>query len=339
MPSVLKENRKSCEEVLQFWMSPKQNFDCPDCGQTGFRDNHNLTQHKKSCKGSQASNDAATARIVWADNVSSNFRPMERGRIQSQSLSKTFEKVEKESDAKITSLLRVSKSDFLGMFVAMFKLMWLDNEEPRHHHLLAGLMDVQADVCLVFKRGGWQFSTYSFEIRECLNEVAVRFYDVEHRIRHIITDACYEKFDCYREIIETISAAPTVLEAKLAEGISVSSVELDPKFRVLMEAVQGQLLKFTAARFELFKMAKAEALKHKPNISEAWLDNGRLYEAAKANYERYRDWLPGRPLNDECRKVIDVYKKSIGLAEDNIERAVTRYLSIDRSLYKAWMEK
>ena len=323
-------------------MAPKKNYDCLKCGQKGFRDNHNLSQHKRVCKGPQILIDAdriASQNIGWSNNVSSNFRPMERGRIQSLFLSQKFEKIAKNCDASITCLIQVSKSDFLGMFVAIFKLMWLDNEEPKHHHLLAGLVNVSVEECLVFRRGAWHYSTYALEIRECLNEAAVRFYDVEHRIRSIITDSCYERFENYREHIETISAAPTILEAKMAEGILVSNVELDPKFKELFEAVQSELLKFTAARFKLFKEAKSQAEENKPKISDVWLENGRLYEAAKDNYERYRDWLPGKPLNDECRKVIDTYKRSIGIAEDNVDRAVTRYLSIDHPLYKAWKDK
>lgn len=179
---------------------PKQIYKCYDCGKDHFRDNDALKKHTKTCKGilGEAQN-VATRSVAVIDHVAVNFAPMERNQLQSQSITKVFVDLQGQTLSTVQSAFRVNVADYREMFVAMFKYCWFNNDHPKHHHLLSDLADTSGTSCIVFRKGVWQFTEEISEVRECLNNVAVRFFDIECEMRASMTPANFNSFEKFRE--------------------------------------------------------------------------------------------------------------------------------------------
>ena len=95
---------------------------------------------------------------------------------------------------------------------------------------------------------------------------------------------------------------------------------------------------FTTARKEHYATAKKEAEKNRDRVHSDWLVGGALYNEAIHNYNKYKDWLPGKPLRTEYLKVVATFKRCLRVTEDNIKQGVEMLLAIDKDMYEAWCE-
>lgn len=320
-------------------MAPKkQKYKCYKCNRDTFRDNTDLKRHMGTCKGilGEAQN-AATRSAEIMDHVAVNFAPMERDHLQSQSITTVFVDLQNQALSSVQSAIRLNVADFDEMFVAMFKYCWLNNDHPEHHHLLYDLQDSSGTYCLVFRKGAWQLTAEFSEIRECLNIVAVRFFDVEREIKASMTQINFDKFETYREQVEKLTTSKTPYEERMKEGIRMSEVNVNKTLMGLVNKIRVELKTFTTARGQHYMAARSEAERNRDRIHSDWLVDGALYKEALHNYNKYKDWLPGKPLQVEHLKVVAMFKRCLRVSKDNIKQSVETLLAIDKDLYDAWI--
>lgn len=124
----------------------------------------------------------------------------------------------------------------------------------------------------------------------------------------------------------------------MKEGILMSEANMDKTLLSLVNKIRVEMKAFTEAREGHYVKAREEAIRNRDKVHSDWLVGGALYNEAIHNFNKYKDWLPGKPLQAEHAKVVAMFKRCLRVSKDNIRQSVETLLAIDKDMYEAWSE-
>jgi hypothetical protein len=148
---------------------------------------------------------------------------------------------------QLTEKLDIREKCGLTPFLEMFKLLHLNPDVPKNHNVLIDNSG-PFPIAFAFKQRHWREVDSDEMVRDCVNNAAIRFLDIESTLAPKLSAKCFSRVTKMRDLIERETTAVT-------KTIKEPSTDVQGLLRRTNRAIAS----FTEAHPELLAHAKADS--------------------------------------------------------------------------------
>lgn len=177
-------------------------------------------------------------------NITNNYNVQARPR--------SFGKADVDHLVSLTCKELIEKLDIrekcgLTPFLEIFKLLHLNPDVPNNHNVLLDTSG-RFPISFAFKQRHWREVDSDEMVRDCVNNAAIRFLDIESTLAPKLSAKCFSRVTKMRDLVERETTAVT-------KTIKEPSTDVQGLLRRTSRAIAS----FTEAHPELLAHAKADA--------------------------------------------------------------------------------